>query len=66
MSRKVYYANFLVDVARLLKKQDMVASEVKSIFFFAEIHPQLSLNSFNTSTKLLQEVSILLEKEVLQ
>ena len=66
MSRKVSFANFSVVAANLSTPPVEDDSEVKSTFYSAVILQLPSLSFCNTSTKLLQEVFILLVRDPLQ
>ena len=64
MSKKEFFANFLVDAVsnfKILEKED---SEEKLTFFYVVIHQPQNPNFFNMFIKLHQEVFIPLVKEV--
>ena len=66
MSRKVFYANSSVVLAKNFPRVVEVDSEVKSIFSSVVTHLQLNLNYFNMFIKLLLEVFTLQVKVALQ
>ena len=65
MSRRVSYANYLVVAAKSFLKVEEEDSEVRSTFYFVEIHQLLRVNFCNTFTRLHQEVSTQVEREAL-
>ena len=65
MSRRESYANYLVVAAKSFLKVEEEDSEVRSTFYFVEIHQLLRVNFCNTFTRLHQEVSTLVEREAL-
>jgi len=64
MWRKVFYVNCLVVAQKSSLRVERDDSEERLMYYFVEIHLQQNHNCFNTFTRLLQEESILQEREV--
>ena len=65
MSRKVSYANYSEVAVKNSPKVEEEDSEVKSTYYSVETHQQPRVSCFNMCIKLLPEVYILPEREVL-
>lgn len=65
MSRKVFFANYLVVVVKNFLKVEEVDSEEKLISYYVVIHQQLRVSYYSMFIKLHQEVFTPQVKEVL-